>query len=41
MQLSGYGIPRTPLLSTSVNKGKKKDRGYYTPAIPFSDTRVM
>jgi hypothetical protein len=23
----GYGLPRRPLLGTSVNKGKKKGRG--------------
>jgi hypothetical protein len=27
MQLSGYGLPRTPLLGTWVNKGKRQGRG--------------
>jgi hypothetical protein len=33
MQDRGYEIPRIVLLGTSVNKGKKKGRGCYAPAL--------
>ena len=33
MQDRGYGLPRTPLLGTSVNKDKNKGRNCYAPAL--------
>ena len=33
MQDPGYGLPRMPIPRTWVNKGKKKGRGYCSPAL--------
>ncbi len=33
MQDPGYGLPRIPLPRRSVNKGKKKGRSFYAPAL--------
>ena len=37
MQDAGYGLPRTPLLGTSVNKGRKKGRS--AMPLPFAAPR--
>jgi hypothetical protein len=41
MQDSVYGLPRIPLLGTSVNKGKKKGQDCHPPSPEIGAQRVL